>query len=444
MRATSGPILPLVMQIAVPAGLGMLFQTLFNVVDSYFAGWISTEALTALGASFPVYFVLIALLVGLGQATTALMSNALGEGDEPMARRIFVQAVLATLAMGILLALFGLVAVEPLLRLLGVRGESVALGRAYLVPIMLTSALFVANATVNAFLTCQGDARSYRNALLFGVLLNVALDPLFIFGAGPLPGLGVLGIALSTILIQALQLLYLLHRLRHSPLGRACGWFALRFEPRVMAALLRQAVPTTATMAITGIGLFAITFFMGRHGEAAVAAYGVALRIEQLVMLPMIGLTTAALTLVGQNHGARLPDRVRQVTRTVMLLALAIMSLGALLVWPLRETLMGLFSDDAEVIRLGAAYLAVAVLIFDAYALLAVGFAVLQGLKRPVFAMYVGLFRHVLGPLMVLSLLDPVLGFGLAGIYWGIAGVAWLGGLATLLYLMRRLRALNA
>jgi Na+-driven multidrug efflux pump len=102
---------------------------------------------------------------------------------------------------------------------------------------------------------------------------------------------------------------------------------------------------------------------------------------------------------------------------------------------------MALFSDDMAVVRLGAAYLGVAVLSFGAYALLMIGSSILQGMRRPVFALLVGLFRHIFGPMVVLWLLDPVLGFGLPGIYWGIFAVAWLGALTTLLYLRYRLGA---
>jgi Na+-driven multidrug efflux pump len=181
---------------------------------------------------------------------------------------------------------------------------------------------------------------------------------------------------------------------------------------------------------------------MGRHGEAAIAGYGIALRIEQLAMLPMIGLNTAALTIVGHNHGAERPDRVREAARLVLLYGIGVMSLGVVFVWPLRETLIGIFSGDPAVIGLGAAYLSVAVLNFNAYALLILGGAILQGMRRPNFAMSVALFRHVFGPLVVLYLLDPVLGFGLPGIYWGIVGIAWLGAVVTVIYLRRVLRRL--
>lgn len=438
-RPTTDPIPALIRKIAVPAGTGMLFQTLFNVVDTWYAGLISTEALAALAVSFPVFFLVIALMIGVGFGASALISNAIGAEERQRACRLYGQALLLAVLAGGAVAVYGLLAADPLLRLAGVSGETLVLAKLYLLPILLASVFFLLNGVCNGFLSAQGNARTYRNALIFGCLLNVALNPLFMFGLGPIPGFGVLGIAMATILIQALQFAYLWSRARRSELGALFSLNDLKLDVQAMTALLRQAVPVTAQMLTTGIGLFAITFFMGRHGEAAIAAYGIALRIEQVAMLPMVGLNTAAMTLVGQNFGAGLFSRVSRVAWTTLGYGVALMALGALLVWLLRGQLMALFTDDRDVILLGSAYLAVAVLNFKAYALLMIGSAVLQAMKRPVFAFLIGLFRHIFGPLVVLWLLDPVLGFGLPGIYWGIFAVAWIGALTSLLYLRYRL-----
>ena len=417
----------------------MLAQTLFNVTDSFFAGLLSTEALTALGASFPIFFLIIAIMVGLGQAATALIANALGAQDEVRAKDLCGQATLLALVGGLAIAVAGFLVTAPLYRLMGLEGESLVLGEAYLLPILTAAPLFLLNATTNAPLVAQGDTRSNRNAMVVGALANCALNPLFMFGLGPVPGWGVSGIAAATILIQAAQLLYLRRRLAATAIGAGHALVPPPLKRDAMISLLAQALPITGQMLTTGVGLFAITFFMGRHGEAAVAAYGVALRIEQLAMLPMIGLTAATLTLVGRNNGAGRFDRVRAVAVFVLTVGVAMMLVGAVVVFPFRDALMRLFTDDPIVVSLGAAYLAVAVLNFAAYCILIVGASILQGLRRPLFPMIVGLFRHVFGPLAVLSLLDPVLGLGLEGIYWGIATIAWLGALAMLIYVRLRL-----
>jgi putative MATE family efflux protein len=441
LQPTIDPIPDLVRKIAIPAGTGMLFHTLFNGVDTFYAGLISTEALAALAVSFPVFFIIIALIVGIGHGAAALIANEIGGKAPDRACRLWGQTLILALVAGVLVALYGLFAADPLFRLAGTRGETLVLARSYLVPLLLFAFVFLLNAACNGLLTAQGDTRSFRNATIAGCVLNVLLNPLFMFGIGPLPGMGVLGIALSTIVIQFLQLAYLWHRCRRTELGRHFKIGSLRPDIEAMIWLLRQTVPVTGQMLTTGIGLFAITYFMGRHGEAAVAAYGIALRIEQIAMLPMVGLNTAALTLVGQNFGAGKMDRVIQAAWTSLGYGVALMLLGTGCVWMLRDQLMALFAGDPDVVRLGSAYLNVAVLIFAAYALLMIGSGILQGMKRPVFTLVVGLFRHIFGPLAVLWLLDPVLGYGLPGIYWGIFAVAWIGALTTLLYVRYRLGA---
>ena len=442
-RLTTAPLGGLIRGIAIPAGTGLLFQILFNLIDSFWAGFVSTAALTALGASFPVFFMILVVSVGVGSAAQALIANRLGRDDEEGARRLLGQALLLTLIAGALIAAYGLLAAEPLLRFLGTSGESLEAGTDYLVPILVFGVVFLLNQGLNGWLTAQGDSKSFRNALAIGAVLNIGVDPLFMFGVPALgiPGMGVAGIAVATILIQFMQLAYLLHRARLSPLGLHLGLTDIMPDLPLLADFLRQAVPVTISIGATGFGLFCITWFMGRHGEAAIAAYGIGLRIEQLAMLPMIGLNTAALTVVGQNHGAGLPGRVRETAKIVLLYGVGVMSLGVVLVWPLRATLMGLFSSDPEVIALGSAYLGFAVVNFNAYALLLLGGAILQGMRQPTFAMAVALFRHVFGPLVVLYILDPVLGFGLLGIYWGIVCIAWIGAIATMLYLRRTLPA---
>lgn len=433
------PIRQAIGRIGIPAAAGMFFQTLFNVTDTFFAGFISTDALAALAVSFPVFFLIIALLIGLGSGSQALIANALGQKDEDQAIRLWGQALLSAVILGVVVGLYGLFLSEPLFRLIGAQGEVLVLAQAYLVPILVFAPVFLVNVVLNALLSAQGDTSPYRNSLMVGAVANCALNPLFMFGIGPIPGFGVLGIAMATIIIQCAQMVYMWICCRSSPLADNFTIACLRPNPIVWVALAKQAGPTALTMATTGFGLFTVTYFMGRHGEAAVAAYGIALRIEQMAMLPMTGLTIASMTLTGQNLGAGHMTRVRDTAKYVHLFGIAVMLVGSAIVFPFRTELMTIFTLDQEVVRLGAAYLAVAALIFPAYALLAIGTSVLQGMKQPVLPMLIGMARHVAGPLILLTLFDIVLGYGLSGIYLGVFIVAWLGALATSYLLLKRL-----
>lgn len=440
MDLLNDPIPKLVRLIAVPAATGMMFTTLFNITDTWFAGWLSTASLAALSLSFPVFFLVIAAGVGLGQGTSALIANALGKGDTQSGVCYWVQSSYLSLAGGAIIALVGITLLAPILRILSPDPELIALTAAYLLPLLLFGVFFLASQSANALLVAQGDSKSNRNALMAGFFANIALNPLLMFGIGPLPGMGVIGIALATVLVQAGQTAYLLHKIK------VCGILASRtnlfqMRPMMMAELGKQVLPASASMLAIGIGLFIITHFVGRFGPEAVAAYGIGLRIEQLAMLPMIGLGIATLTLAGQNLGAQQLDRVKATIRFTMLAASILMGAGAVCVAIFGTQILKLFSDDPAVISIGQQYLTVAILIFNAYAILHVGTSAMQGLKKPIAGMVVGLTRHVLAPPIVMGLAGA--SFGLAGIFWSIFALSWLGAAMIAAWLWYAIRQLN-
>jgi Na+-driven multidrug efflux pump len=195
-------------------------------------------------------------------------------------------------------------------------------------------------------------------------------------------------------------------------------------------------------MMTVALGIFIITWFLSRFGQEAVAAYGVATRIEQIALLPTIGLNMATLTLVAQASGAGLFDRVRQVVRTALKYGAVVMVFGSALVFFGARPLMGLFSDDAAVVDIGARYLRIAAFIEYAYVLLFVNTSVLQGLKKPMFALWIGLYRQLAAPALVFSLATGVLGAGIDGIWWGIFGINWSAAAVAMVYALHKVNRL--
>ena len=429
-----GPVGPLVRSLAVPAATGYLFNTLYNVVDSVYAGLWSTAALAALGASFPVFFVIIATMAGLGQGTTGLIARALGAGDRDRARALAGQARLAAGAGGVLAAAIGLALAGPVLDLLSIRGEARGLALDYLVPILLAAPLFLLNAVVNARLAAQGDTKSYRNALVVGALVNVVLDPVMMFTLD----LGVAGIAWATVFVQAGTLVYLHHRARGDDLADAPT--SLRPHPELLGELVRQGLPATGNMTLIGVSLFTVTAFVGRHGEAAVAAYSVGLRLEQLFLLPTVGLNAATLTLVGNAFGAERYERILRVLRVTVGWGLVVMGTGTVLLFTFREPLIMLFSRDPAVIDAGARYLTVAALIQCAYLFNMAGSSTLQGIGQPIWSFAVTVGRSLVAPVALLSLGQLVFGWGLDAIFWTIFAINWAAAVANVLVVRWRLK----
>jgi len=196
-------------------------------------------------------------------------------------------------------------------------------------------------------------------------------------------------------------------------------------------------------MMTIALGVFVITWFVKHFGKEAVAASGIATRIEQVVLMPAIGLNTAVLSLVGQNHGAGLGHRVREAWLTNVKYGAGLMLAGGVLLWWLGEMAMRLFTADPVVIAHGRDYLSTAAWTVAAYPILFVTVFMMQGLKRPRYGLLVGIYRQVAAPLLVFHTLAFTLGWGLWGVWWGICMVTWSAALFALWWGWRTLEALT-
>jgi len=439
MNLTTDPISRLVRDLAVPASVGFVFNTLFNVVDTWWAGQISTQAQAALSLSFPVFFILIATGSGLAQGATALISHALGAGNLPAARHYAAQSTVLAAGVGLLLTGVGTWIAPSLFRLLGAAETYLDLSLAYMNTILSGALFFLLQSVVNGGLQAQGDTRTFRNALIVGCLLNVVLDPWFLYGGAGLPAMGIAGIALSTVLITAGGAVYIISRLRRTQVG--AGLKASDFIPRLgtFGEIARQGLPASLNMMTVALGIFVITWFVSRFSASGVAAYGIATRIEQLILLPTIGLNIATLTLSGQNHGAGRPDRVREAWRTALRYGLILMVAGGVVLFLAARTLMNAFTQDPVVAATGTAYLKVASCTLGSYVVLYQTVFMLQGLKEPLFGLWIGIYRQLAAPAVVFPLLAFQLGLGLNGVWWGIAAVNWSAAIAAAWYGSARL-----
>jgi putative MATE family efflux protein len=431
------PIPKLIRAIAVPTSIGYFFNTMFNVADTYWGGQVSTEALAALSLSFPVFFILIAVGAGISTGATALIGHALGSGDREGASHLAGQTISFGLANGVLVTAIGLCLAPWLFSLLGGTGTVLTLALSYIDAIFTGSIFFLVNFVLNAILNATGDSRSFRNFLVTGCILNLFLDPWFLYGGFGIPPMGVPGVAWATVVIQASGNLYLITRVKRTGLLSGFGWRDLVPERRAYLELFKQGFPSSLNMMTVGIGIFVITWFVARYGRDAVAGYGIATRIEQIALLPIMGLNVATLALVAQNSGAGNMARVVETVSKAIKAGVVLMSVGTAGVWLCARPLMGFFSKDPAVIDIGVSYLRIEAFVLIAYVILYTCVSVLQGLKRPKFPLAIGLLRQIILPLPVFYLLAVTLGWGLYGIWWGIFLVTWVAACIALYYVGR-------
>ncbi|WP_243545023.1 MATE family efflux transporter [Pseudodesulfovibrio tunisiensis] len=434
---TARPIPELVRQVALPASVGYFFHTMYNVVDTWWAGRIHTEAVAALALALPVIFMITSVGSGIATGSTALMGTALGAKDREQASLVAVQTMSFGLVTSVLLAWLGLTFSPDIFRFLGAEGQYLETCLAYMNPLFACCATILFIYLFNAVLQSRGDTRSFRNMLILGALLNVALDPWFIHGGFGLPAMGIAGVAWSTVLIQAVGCVYLGIKARRTGLLCTNRGRNLIPHPRLYAEIARQGFPASLNFITMALGVIVILRFISDFGAEASAAYGVATRIEQIVLLPTIGLNVAALTITAQNFGACHMERVRELFFTNLKYGAWLLLPCALPVFLLAEPLMATFTDSARVTAIGAQYLRIAAFVLYAYVIIFVSTSALQGMKRPMFAIWMGVSRQIIAPGLLFYFFTKVLGFGLLAVWWSIAIVVWASAFVAFWYARR-------
>lgn len=325
---TTAPIPQLIRRLAVPAGTGFFFNTMFNVVDTWYGGKLSTTALAAMSLSFPVFFIVLSMGTGLATGATTLIGNALGRGSHGEARRYISQSLSFALLNAALLTIAGLLFAQQIFIFMGAQGEYLHLAISYMRVIFCGCIFFMFNFVMSAILNAHGNTHTYRNFLITGFFLNLALDPWFMYGGFGLPPLGLAGVALATVVIHALGNIFLFSHLFNSGILNDLSSRDLLPSWRCYRELARQGLPSALNMMTVSLGIFIITWFAGRYGKEAVAAYGIATRIEQIALLPIMGLNTSTLALTAQNFGALRTDRIREVLRVSLRYGFTLAAMG--------------------------------------------------------------------------------------------------------------------
>jgi len=430
----------LIHKIALPASLGMLFSVLLNIVDTFYAGMLSATALAALSLAGPVFFLVFTLGIGVGQATNALVGNELGADRLDYAQRMAFQSMAFATLVSVLAAVLAYWQLPALFALMGGEAPYLAPASSYMALMLIGTPLFSLSMVLNSVLNTRGDTRSYRNAQFIGLLANIALDPLFMFTFG----LGVTGVAAATILIQLGVVIYLFSKVVKLDFMRVPR--VTDFKPEVdnFTELAKQSIPTSLSMLLVAVGSFIIVAYVSKFGESAMAAYGIALRIEQLILLPVIGINIAALSITGVNYGAMLLVRVREVFNKGVLFAIILTVVGATPLVLFGDLLMRVFTDEVQVIKIGVDYLRIEALILPAYAITFIANAVLQGLKKPMFTLYSNVFRQIIGQLILFYLAIEVFQFGINGIWLSVLAINWIMAAVNWWLYLIRIRQIEA
>jgi len=433
---TTGPMALHFRTLAIPAAFGMLFTTLYNVVDVYYAGLLSTDTQAGLAIGYQAFFILMAVGFGLSSALSTLVSNAKGSGDAAEAQRYVVQGLAFGGVITASCMVIGWFLGPELIVLVSEPGayRDAAMGYFYWLIFALPGFLLAYGG--NGILQAHGDSRSMQRALMAAFIANIGLNPLFMFGLpGVWSGMGFNGIAAATIISQTGVMVYILVRIFRLEVMQSVQITAFQPNKDSFRKIFAQLLPAGSAMIIMFISGFVVQFALKTFGGHAVAAYGVALRIEQILLLPVLGMTGALLPIAGQNFGAQKYDRVREALKYCWGVGFAMTALATPILFFGGTFVMALFSNDPDVIRAGSSYLRVDAFLFPIYMMLFSINSLLQAFKQAIWTLWISVYRQGFAVAFFVWVFISFTDFGVQGVWFGIAAAVTSGWVLSLIIL---------
>ena len=351
---TKGDINKAVLLLAIPMMLEMVLESVFSVVDIFWVGRLGSDALAAVGLTESLMTLVLAVSTGLGAATTAIVARRIGENDGRRAATDAVQSILVGLAFALLIAGPFFYFSPELLKLMGATAQVANVGRNYARITLGTSGIVLLLSLNNAIFRGAGDAVFAMRLLAAANFINLVLDPLLISGIGPFPKLGVEGPAVATLIGRGIAVAYQIFRLLRGTKHIRITLDAVKIDVHELKQFLRVSSTGMLQFLLEQGSWLAIVRIVSFFGAAAVAGYTIAFRIVGFALLPSLGISNAAATLVGQNIGAQLPDRARSSVWRTALWNFAFLGSLSLLFIVFAPLLVGAFTHDTEARRTAA------------------------------------------------------------------------------------------
>ncbi len=408
------PVLPLLLSMALPMVLSMLVNSLYNIVDSYFVARISEKAMTALSLVYPIQNLVTSLGVGFGVGVNAAIAFHMGAGEQEQANIAASKSVLLAFVHGVLLTIAVRLGMPTFLRMFTGDAEVLSLGIRYSNIAFVFSIAVMESILLEKIYQAVGRMQTTMVALMCGCILNILLDPLLIFGWGPIPALGIEGAAIATVLGQLLTLAVYLVVLVWKPMP-------VRFSLRAMAGrgsrhivrrLYAVGIPATLNMALPSLLVSCLNAFLSGYSQSYVVVLGIYYKLQSFLYLPASGLVQGMRPVIGYNLGAGEHARVKRIYEVTLMLCGGIMLLGTVICQCLPTPLIRLFAENPETIAIGTTALRIISLGFIVSAVSVTACGALEGLGKGSASLIISLCRYtvVIIPLafVLCRLLGPV------------------------------------
>ncbi len=417
---TRGSVVRNIIILAVPMVISHVLNTFLHLVDMFWVGRLGSSAIAAVAMSGAVMMLVMTVIIGLVTGVRALISRFRGAKDNDSADEVARQALLVGLVMGLFLAVTGVLFSEKLFELLRAEPEVIVMGSGYMRILFGGGLVMLLGFLISVILYGAGDAVTPMLIMILTTVVNMIMDPIFIFGYRGVPAMGVNGAALATVLAQAIGCIWGLKVLLTGQSHIHIKFKNMKIDFGLIWRMIKIGVPNSLQMSFRSIMAIVLMGIVAGFGTSAVAAYGIGLRLQMIVLMPAFAVANAASTLVGQNLGALKPGRAFKIAWIATGMDMIVMGLAGIIFFIFAPWLISIFNNQAEVIQMGTVFLRITSLFYIFMAMGIILSRSLNGAGDTVSPMFISLvcLWGVQVPLALFLTKLPSL--GLTGVWWAI------------------------
>jgi putative MATE family efflux protein len=395
-RLGTEPIIPLLFKLAIPSILSMFIQSMYNVVDSIFVARLSEEALAALSLAFPIQMAQIAVAVGTGVGASSLISRSLGRGDQKGAEKAASHVLLLAIVYGAIAALIGIFLPKNLIGMFTDDLLLIDYGARYIGIILIGATAMYIPMIANSILRGEGNTFLPMVTMLIGSVMNIILDPLFIFGYGFFPKMGIEGAAVATVLSRVISGSFILIMLFRGNNQVKVTFRGFKFDPLIIKGIYQVGLPAVVMQVLASVMVGGVNTILDGYSSTAIAAMGIYFRLQSFVFMPVFGLNQGYLPIVGYNFGYNNAGRVKKAIKTGFMVGFAFTILGFVIFQIFPEHLVRLFGDSPELLDIGVRALKTISLAFPIIGPAIVGSTTFQALGKGMPSLILSFSRQII------------------------------------------------
>ncbi len=430
-------------KLSLPIMFSNLLQAVYNLVDTFWVARLGGYAIAALTVSYPIAFFFIAIGLGIDTGSSVLASHSVGKAYRKMEEydskvgRIFAQTILLFFSFYFILLISGLISLPYLVKLMGPEKLVFSNALAYSRVIIVGSIFLFLYYAVEASLRALGDTKTPMKLVTASVVLNVVLDPFFIFGIG-MPKMGVMGAAIATILSRALVNVYAFFKLIKGDYGIKVKMKYFKPNKKIIEEILKLGIPSSFGMLSMSLGMFFFTMIVSYFGTDVIAAYGLVVRFFSLERIPAMGIAAALSIIVAQNYGAENISRMFEAVKSSIKIGLEIMIPLTLILFLFPKWIIEIFTREPHILSLASQFLTILSPFFLIMLFRSVLVGFFNGVKRTDISMFINMANSFLFKLPLAYLFAFTLHLGVLGVWWSYPAMMSFTLLLSIIFFVRQ------